>query len=74
MARTQRGEDPATAERHAPSRIEQRGAVTRERDLQPEIAKRAYDRYLSRGAADGQDVDDWLEAERELRDRSPLER
>ncbi len=34
-----------------------------------EIAEAAYHRYLRRGAADGQDVDDWVEAERELRSR-----
>jgi hypothetical protein len=33
-----------------------------------EIAARAYARYLERGAVDGFDVDDWLEAERELRE------
>ena len=31
-----------------------------------EIAEAAYQRYLQRGAADGRDFDDWLEAEREL--------
>ena len=31
-----------------------------------EIAQRAYDHYLERGASDGTDVDDWLKAEREL--------
>jgi hypothetical protein len=30
------------------------------------IAERAYELYLSRGAADGAAMDDWLEAEREL--------
>ena len=34
-----------------------------------EIARRAYDLYQSRGAEDGRDVDDWLRAERELRER-----
>ncbi len=32
------------------------------------IAQRAYEHYLARGQADGRDTDDWLEAERELRD------
>ena len=32
-----------------------------------EIRSRAYRRYLERGGGDGQDFDDWLEAERELR-------
>ena len=31
-----------------------------------EIARRAYQRYEQRGAIDGHDVDDWLEAEQEL--------
>ena len=34
-----------------------------------EIAEAAYHRYLSRGGEHGQDFDDWLEAERELRSR-----
>ena len=34
-----------------------------------EIAEAAYHRYLRRGGGDGQDVDDWMEAERELRSR-----
>ena len=34
-----------------------------------EIAQEAYLRYLSRGGGDGQDFDDWLEAERELKKR-----
>ena len=34
-----------------------------------EIAEAAYQRYLGRGGAHGQDVDDWMEAERELRSR-----
>ena len=29
------------------------------------VARRAYDRYLARGGGDGQDLDDWLNAERE---------
>jgi hypothetical protein len=32
-----------------------------------DIRRRAYQRYLERGGGDGQDFDDWLEAERELR-------
>jgi len=35
-----------------------------------EIAQRAYDLYQARGAEDGRDVDDWLRAERELRERT----
>lgn len=31
-----------------------------------DIARRAYEIYESRGGADGGDMDDWLQAEREL--------
>ena len=34
-----------------------------------DIARAAYERYLSRGGNHGRDFDDWLEAERELRKR-----
>jgi len=37
-----------------------------EKDRQTRVSERAYDRYVSRGAQDGQDLDDWLEAEREI--------
>ncbi len=30
------------------------------------IAERAYQLYMERGGSDGRDLDDWLEAEREL--------
>ena len=33
-----------------------------------EIERRAYDLYQQRGAAPGQHLDDWLRAERELRE------
>jgi hypothetical protein len=33
-----------------------------------EIAQRAYALYLARGCQPGHDIDDWLQAERELRE------
>lgn len=33
---------------------------------EPDIAVRAYEIFLSRGASHGHDLDDWLQAEREL--------
>ena len=33
-----------------------------------DIAQRAFELYCDRGCEDGHDVDDWLTAERELRD------
>jgi len=37
--------------------------------IEDEIARLAYELYLSRGREDGRDVEDWLRAERELRTR-----
>jgi len=36
--------------------------------LQQEIARRRYVRFCDRGCVHGGDVDDWLEAEREVRE------
>ncbi len=46
----------------APARESPRREVTDE-----EIRQRAYEIYLDRGAAPGFELDDWLQAERELR-------
>ena len=35
-----------------------------------DIARRAYDLYLARGREPGRQLDDWLQAERELRSSS----
>lgn len=35
-----------------------------------DIARRAYDLYLTRGGEPGHDMEDWLQAERELQSRS----
>jgi hypothetical protein len=32
------------------------------------IARRAYEIYMNRGGAEGHDIDDWLQAERELQE------
>jgi hypothetical protein len=31
-----------------------------------DVARRAYELFLARGGAEGHDVEDWLEAERQL--------
>ena len=36
-----------------------------------EIERRAYELYLARGGADGDAVEDWQQAERELQARQP---
>ena len=50
-----------TKNRRQPEALEFGGALTQE-----QIAREAYLIYLAKGAGDGHDVDDWLEAEREL--------
>ena len=47
------------------SRVRVTASVT-----ESDIARRAYEFYLARGCADGHDVDDWLSAERELKNGS----
>jgi hypothetical protein len=43
-----------------------RRAAQQTRRTDAEIARRAYDLYLARGREDGHDVEDWVQAEREL--------
>jgi hypothetical protein len=42
-------------------------AGTGPRPSREDVARRAYEIYCGRGHADGHDVEDWLQAERELR-------
>jgi hypothetical protein len=41
--------------------------LARNEPSQEQIARRAYEIFLARGGEHGQHVDDWLQAERELR-------
>jgi hypothetical protein len=50
-----------------PSFTESRpGSQNGSRPSADQIAQRAYELYVARGRGDGSDMDDWLEAEREL--------
>jgi hypothetical protein len=40
-------------------------------DVTPQIAKRAYELYEQRGRQDGRAVQDWKQAEREIRRHEP---
>lgn len=44
--------------------------IMKDRDVNEEIAKTAYELYQKRGMGDGYDIDDWLKAERIVRERS----
>ncbi len=43
--------------------------TTEDHPTQEEIAVRAYEIYIERGATPGQDLDDWLQAEGELSEK-----
>jgi hypothetical protein len=64
MAKSKRADDStiAAAADYAPKPQAQPATVTT-----ADIARRAYDLYLTRGGEAGHDVEDWLRAERELR-------
>ena len=62
MAKAKTNERTATAD-DRPSKAQVERAIVRDAD----IARRAYDIYLARGREDGLNVQDWLQAERELR-------
>jgi len=55
----------STAADRSSTALPTRSAPVTDRD----IARRAYDLYLARGGAHGHDVDDWFQAERQLRQR-----
>jgi hypothetical protein len=56
---------PAAPARRAPVRTKQ-VTVDRHAPTSIQIAERAYQLYLARGAWHGHDMEDWLEAERQL--------
>jgi Protein of unknown function (DUF2934) len=59
MAKAARNKKPTTTKKSSARTI-------RHRPTEEEIRNRAYDIYLQRGSAQGNDLDDWLKAEREL--------
>lgn len=62
------GDGPARADARPDERAGMR-ADTGEEIAEEDIRRRAYDLYLARGDAGGSETDDWLAAERELRER-----
>ena len=61
---------PADDSTRADSMASEPPAISPSRPIGDEdIRARAYQRYLERGGTHGQDLDDWIEAEQELRDR-----
>ncbi len=67
MARTNKpaGDNPETPK---PSRAPRKGNGSTDPLNNPDaVAKRAYEIYQNRGGTHGADLDDWLEAERQLK-------
>lgn len=63
MAKKKTDQRIATARDRSPKSLAQPGTVT-----QADVARRAYDLHVARGRDEhGHDLDDWLQAERELR-------
>jgi Protein of unknown function (DUF2934) len=62
MAKVKRDERTATAADRAPKSPAQPVIVT-----DADVARRAYELYLARRCEHGHDVDDWVQAEDELR-------
>lgn len=63
MAKSRRKQDNSAPDDAGPRFSGDTNVATMDRDR---VAQRAYELYLSRGGADGRDIDDWLAAEREL--------
>lgn len=65
MAKAKTHERAATASDRAPKPPAQPATVTNS-----DVTRRAYELYLGRGCEHGHDVEDWLQAQRELRTSS----
>ena len=61
MAKRSKPERVVTASDRTARRAAQQPTIT-----DTEVARRAYDLYLARGREDGHDVEDWLQAQRDL--------
>jgi hypothetical protein len=73
MAKTSRPLDEELESREddrGPDTPESRGAELSTAGTDESIASRAFELYCQRGREDGHDVEDWLQAERELRPSS----
>jgi outer membrane protein TolC len=62
-------QSPTRRDRGRQARVDEIGDAqdVRARFGDDDIARRAYERYEARGRTDGYALDDWLDAERELR-------
>jgi hypothetical protein len=67
MAKNRKPQDAETPARDsAPEETGREAIHGNNADYGNRVSMRAYELYLSRGAVDGRDFDDWLTAEREV--------
>ncbi len=52
--------------------IDTNDTTPQDASLESQIQMRAYELYLERGMSDGEALNDWLQAEQEIRERAPL--
>jgi hypothetical protein len=50
-----------------PDEIEKKPSTLAPKSDEPTVQQRAYELYEQRGRTDGHDLDDWLQAEREIK-------
>jgi hypothetical protein len=62
MARSRTNHDARATPADRPQKSRRRATAT-----DSDIARRAYDRYVARGREHGHDLEDWIQAERELK-------
>ena len=65
MAKNRKNESPGVSPEEAGA-PQTAGDTTAARPDAERVAARAYEMYLARGGSDGQALEDWLAAEREL--------
>ena len=57
-----------------PTRKKAEYGETEDNGMQQSIQERAYELYLNRGEQPGHEIDDWLQAEREIKERQKPKR
>ena len=67
MSRPSKPSTPSTATRRAPTAAESTSTRSAAAPTPEQIAVRAYEIFIARGAQDGRDQEDWYQAENELR-------
>lgn len=74
--KSEKGSRYMKSRKKAPKAVKNPTSISRNHDacfVEPsldEIRVRAYEKYIERGRTDGQDIEDWLQAERELAETS----